>query len=185
MSQCLRYKTKSTFEFRSTFLERSDGRCHHSLVPPFICGDLKNAVPQTDYAIDRRSVRRNRRSVSENRADSRFGGFRCADFGFAHYLISGSGASVLRGSPLYMAPEIITRTHYNEKADLWSVGVILYGELYVARPSLKSARALKGTGHKPDLKIRVASKSELRFTFCRPLELHVNTVICRRKIHII
>lgn len=34
----------------------------------------------------------------------------------------------LRGSPLYMAPEIITCRFYNEKADLWSVGVILYGE---------------------------------------------------------
>ena len=27
-----------------------------------------------------------------------------------------------------MAPEIITKRQYDEKADLWSVGVILYGQ---------------------------------------------------------
>jgi len=38
-------------------------------------------------------------------------------------------AEFLRGSLLYMAPEIIISRQYNEKADLWSVGVILYGKL--------------------------------------------------------
>lgn len=51
-----------------------------------------------------------------------------ADFGFAHYLVGDvDAASNLRGSLLYMAPEILTKRQYNEKADLWSVGVILYG----------------------------------------------------------
>lgn len=35
---------------------------------------------------------------------------------------------VLRGSPLYMAPEMVCRQHYDARVDLWSVGVILYGE---------------------------------------------------------
>lgn len=60
-----------------------------------------------------------------------------ADFGFAHYLHGDTDAEHLRGSPLYMAPEIITRRHYNEKADLWSTGVILYGE-----PCLSLSRTL-------------------------------------------
>ena len=30
------------------------------------------------------------------------------------------------GSPLYMAPEILTYQKYNSKADLWSVGIIPY-----------------------------------------------------------
>ena len=51
-----------------------------------------------------------------------------SDFGFAHYLIGETEAAILRGSPLYMAPEIITKRQYDEKADLWSVGVILYGQ---------------------------------------------------------
>ena len=52
------------------------------------------------------------------------------DFGFAHYLLGETDAAHnLRGSLLYMAPELLTRQQYNEKADLWSVGVILYGQL--------------------------------------------------------
>jgi len=52
------------------------------------------------------------------------------DFGFAHYLLGETDAAGnLRGSLLYMAPELLTHRQYNEKADLWSVGVILYGEL--------------------------------------------------------
>lgn len=30
------------------------------------------------------------------------------------------------GSPLYMAPEIIQNKNYNEKVDIWSIGVISY-----------------------------------------------------------
>ena len=51
-----------------------------------------------------------------------------SDFGFAHYVIGETEADILRGSPLYMAPEIVTKRQYDEKADLWSVGVILYGQ---------------------------------------------------------
>ena len=51
-----------------------------------------------------------------------------SDFGFAHYVIGETEADILRGSPLYMAPEIVTKSLYDEKADLWSVGVILYGQ---------------------------------------------------------
>lgn len=53
-----------------------------------------------------------------------------ADFGFAQYLFGDTDAQMLRGSPLYMAPEIVTQRHYNPKADLWSVGVILYGKCH-------------------------------------------------------
>lgn len=56
------------------------------------------------------------------------------DFGFAHYLIGETDALYLRGSLLYMAPEIVTLRQYNEKADLWSVGVILYECLFSRAP---------------------------------------------------
>lgn len=53
----------------------------------------------------------------------------CSDFGFAQYMSPWDEHSVLRGSPLYMAPEMVCRRQYDSRADLWSVGVILYGEL--------------------------------------------------------
>lgn len=49
-----------------------------------------------------------------------------ADFGFARELQSESMAESVVGSPLYMAPELLEFKSYDAKADLWSVGIILY-----------------------------------------------------------
>lgn len=40
----------------------------------------------------------------------------------------------VRGSPLYMAPEVLLRGRYDAKADLWSVGVVLYECLFGKAP---------------------------------------------------
>lgn len=37
-----------------------------------------------------------------------------------------TGLDLVLGSPLYMAPEIIQQKVYNEKVDIWSIGVITY-----------------------------------------------------------
>lgn len=44
-------------------------------------------------------------------------------------MLEGDQMDVMRGSPLYMAPEIICRKSYDARVDLWSIGVILYGRL--------------------------------------------------------
>ncbi|KAJ0984039.1 hypothetical protein J5N97_002395 [Dioscorea zingiberensis] len=49
-----------------------------------------------------------------------------ADFGFARSLQPRGLAETLCGSPLYMAPEIMQLQKYDAKADLWSVGAILF-----------------------------------------------------------
>uniref|UniRef100_A0ACD5XNJ7 Uncharacterized protein n=1 Tax=Avena sativa TaxID=4498 RepID=A0ACD5XNJ7_AVESA len=49
-----------------------------------------------------------------------------ADFGFAKFLEPYGLAETLCGSPLYMAPEVMQAQKYDAKADLWSVGIILY-----------------------------------------------------------
>ncbi|CAI4228994.1 unnamed protein product [Auanema sp. JU1783] len=49
-----------------------------------------------------------------------------ADFGFARFLNDGVMAATLCGSPMYMAPEVIMSLHYDAKADLWSIGTILF-----------------------------------------------------------
>ncbi|CAH9130572.1 unnamed protein product [Cuscuta epithymum] len=51
---------------------------------------------------------------------------RIADFGFARSLQPRGLAETLCGSPLYMAPEIMQLQKYDAKADLWSVGAILF-----------------------------------------------------------
>ncbi|KAH0541639.1 hypothetical protein FGG08_003870 [Glutinoglossum americanum] len=61
-----------------------------------------------------------------------------ADFGFARSLPSTSLAETLCGSPLYMAPEILRYEKYDAKADLWSVGTVLY-EMMVGRPPFRAS----------------------------------------------
>uniref|UniRef100_A0A0D9Z1C6 Protein kinase domain-containing protein n=1 Tax=Oryza glumipatula TaxID=40148 RepID=A0A0D9Z1C6_9ORYZ len=48
------------------------------------------------------------------------------DFGFARSLVQENLAATMCGSPSYMAPEIMRCEDYDAKADLWSVGVILF-----------------------------------------------------------
>ncbi|KAJ6464045.1 kinase-like protein [Mycena sanguinolenta] len=61
-----------------------------------------------------------------------------ADFGFARSLPNAMMAETLCGSPLYMAPEILRYQKYDAKADLWSVGAVLY-EMAVGRPPFRAA----------------------------------------------
>merc|ERR1719278_1786760 len=56
------------------------------------------------------------------------------DFGFAQHFTSDETKSAIRGSPLYMAPEMVLKRHYDAKVDLWSVGVILYECLFGKAP---------------------------------------------------
>lgn len=48
------------------------------------------------------------------------------DFGTAQTFNPEQGMSNMLGTPYYMAPEVFSREAYNEKCDMWSLGVILY-----------------------------------------------------------
>ncbi|XP_065580595.1 serine/threonine-protein kinase cst-1-like [Artemia franciscana] len=62
------------------------------------------------------------------------GTIKVCDFGFAKVLdIHTYVLTSVKGTPLYMAPEIIEEKPYDQGADLWSVGCILY-ELLVGAP---------------------------------------------------
>nr|XP_033339552.1 serine/threonine-protein kinase ULK3 isoform X2 [Megalopta genalis] len=56
------------------------------------------------------------------------------DFGFAQYLSNSEQKFAIRGSPLYMAPEILLKRKYDARVDLWSVGVIMYECLFGRAP---------------------------------------------------
>ena len=49
-----------------------------------------------------------------------------ADLGFAQKFDKSSGLELVLGTPLYMAPELVKHQKYNEKVDVWSLGVITY-----------------------------------------------------------
>lgn len=67
-----------------------------------------------------------------------------ADFGFARFLGEGNMAATLCGSPMYMAPEVIMSLQYDAKADLWSIGTIVFQCLTGKAPfSAQSPPALK------------------------------------------
>lgn len=61
------------------------------------------------------------------------GVIKLCDFGFARLIDNKTMITSIKGTPLYMAPELLNEYPYNKKADLWSLGVILY-ELFVGQP---------------------------------------------------
>ena len=49
-----------------------------------------------------------------------------ADFGFATFFDKFKGLKGCMGSPIYMAPEIVSEKNYDQKCDIWSAGVLIY-----------------------------------------------------------
>ena len=59
------------------------------------------------------------------------GNLKIADFGFCKPLENANElAQTMLGSPIYMAPEVIKGEIYTMKADIWSIGVVLYKMLF-------------------------------------------------------
>lgn len=55
------------------------------------------------------------------------GTIRLGDFGFCKSLESQRDlAQTMLGSPIYMAPEVLRGEIYTVKADIWSLGVVVY-----------------------------------------------------------
>ena len=48
------------------------------------------------------------------------------DFGFATYFEKDAKENLVLGSPYYMAPEIIQKKGYDNKVDVWAIGIIVY-----------------------------------------------------------
>ena len=79
------------------------------------------------------------------------GVYKIGDFGFAKY-VDNFGSQMLKscvGSPIYMAPQILERTQYTTKCDIWSLGVIFYEMIHgyppwKARDEAELLRGIKG-----------------------------------------
>lgn len=62
------------------------------------------------------------------------GVLKLCDFGFARAMSSSTIVlTSIKGTPLYMAPELVQEQPYNHSVDLWSFGIILY-ELFAGQP---------------------------------------------------
>ena len=55
------------------------------------------------------------------------------DFGLSRVLAE-SFANTLAGTPCYMSPEMLKGSKYNAKADIWSLGCIVYEMITLKRP---------------------------------------------------
>ncbi|XP_042498515.1 serine/threonine-protein kinase ATG1a [Macadamia integrifolia] len=94
------------------------------------------------------------------------------DFGFARYLTPQGLADTLCGSPLYMAPEIIQNQKYDAKADLWSVGAILF-QLVTGKPPFDGNNQFQ-------LFQNILTSNELRFPHGALVEVHPDCVdLCK------
>ena len=76
------------------------------------------------------------------------GKIKIIDFGFARYLKKGELSKSILGSPLYMSPLLLSKLNklkgyedagYDEKEDIWSLGIICY-ELLVGKNPFDSDR---------------------------------------------
>ncbi|KAM3138205.1 hypothetical protein pb186bvf_009668 [Paramecium bursaria] len=56
------------------------------------------------------------------------------DFGFSRPFTQDQTMESLVGTPLYMAPQILTRQPYTSKCDIWSIGLIFYEMIYGRTP---------------------------------------------------
>lgn len=68
--------------------------------------------------------------------DSEHPTIKICDFGLARQRTRQDGSMMfktLAGTPMYMAPEVLNGNEYDERADLWSMGTILY-ELLIGHP---------------------------------------------------
>lgn len=78
-----------------------------------------------------------------------------ADFGFAQHLKLGDTNTMIKGSLLYMAPEILMKESYDARADLWSIGTIFYECLF--------GRAPYRSGSMQELLDKVRVKTKIEF----------------------
>ena len=101
-------------------LKECHQRCNNGMLQPILHRDIKPANILLDSNMN----------------------IKMADFGLAKQL-NGRGdlASTNVGTPYYMAPEVISEKDYDDRADIWSLGCLLY-ELCALHPPFDASNAV-------------------------------------------
>ena len=55
------------------------------------------------------------------------------DFGWSNYLDTFSKRTTMRGTPVYLAPELVNNTGHDHRVDIWCIGVLMF-ELLTGHP---------------------------------------------------
>ncbi|KAI3432453.1 hypothetical protein D9Q98_004003 [Chlorella vulgaris] len=106
-----------------------DDRCLPESVVRSVARQLVHAL---HYLHSNRIIHRDMKP--QNILISANGTVKLCDFGFARLMSTNTlVVTSIKGTPLYMAPELVQEQPYNHTVDLWSLGVILY-ELFVGQP---------------------------------------------------
>lgn len=69
----------------------------------------------------------------ENIFVSEYDSFKLGDFGISRELSRSGRAASMKGTPIYMAPEVLKSEKYDIRADLYSLGIVLYRLLNCGR----------------------------------------------------
>ena len=70
------------------------------------------------------------------------------DFGFAKQLVGEERAWTFCGTPEYVSPEIITNKSHDQRADVWSLGILVF-ELLTGAPPFTNRKAVPGQVYHP------------------------------------
>ena len=85
------------------------------------------------YVHDRKILHRDLKPINIFMTDSKT--IKLGDFGVSKILDSTNGeAMTYAGTKFYLSPEIVNRQPYNQKTDIWSLGVVLYEMCALERP---------------------------------------------------
>eukprot|EP01135_Chromosphaera_perkinsii_P008696 Nk52_evm29s1444 gene=Nk52_evmTU29s1444 len=97
-----------------------------------VCSIARQLVCALEYLHSNRILHRDMKPQNILIAKGR--SIKLCDFGFAREMsLDTLVLTSIKGTPLYMAPELVKEQPYDHTADLWSLGCILY-ELYVGKP---------------------------------------------------